>query len=77
MTITINNQSVSKTVLNHAVAMAIRDGITVVVFGSEVDNGGIKKIKHLVISEKTWNACDNKDELIFVTKINKDGNYID
>lgn len=73
MTVTVNNQSVSKTVISHAVQRAIRDGITVVIYGTEIAD----TTRHLVATAAQWEACINKDELKFVTKIDKDGNFID
>ena len=74
MTMTINNSNVAKTVLNHAVKMAKDNQITVVIYGSENGKG---EMKHMVATQMQWDNCSNKDEITFVTKIDKDGNFVD
>lgn len=73
MTMAINNHNVSKSVINHAVAMAIRCNTTVIVFGAKMGDN----VKHLTVTAAEWETCDNKDELIFVTAIDSDGNFVD
>ena len=74
MTMVINNQSVKKTVLNFAIKMAKDSQITVVIYGSKTDAG---EMRHMVATQMQWDNCSNKDELVFVTKIDKEGNFID
>jgi hypothetical protein len=74
MTMTINNQSVKKTVLNFAIKMARKSQITVVIYGSKTDAG---VMNHMVSTQMQWDNCSNKNELVFVTKIDKEGNFID
>jgi hypothetical protein len=74
MTVTVNaNQHVSKTVINHATNMAKTRQTEVVIFGSKVAN----QQKHMVVTKDQWDKCGNKDELEFVTIIDRNGQFID
>ncbi len=73
MTITINNQNVSKAVLNHATEMARTRQTRVVIFGSKTGD----EIQHMVVTERTWENCSNKEELTFVTYIDEQGDFVD
>ncbi len=73
MTMTINQQNVSKAVINHAITIAKEKETEVVIFGSMVGN----VTRHLVVTIAEWEACDNTDELNLVTKIDSNGNFVD
>jgi hypothetical protein len=73
MTLTINNQQVSKAVINHATQMARSEVTEVVIFSMML---GEEK-KHLVATAAEFDGCDNKDELNVVTRIDRDGNFVD
>ena len=77
MTMAINNHNVSKSVIHHAVEMAIKGNTNVVIFGAEMPVKDGKETKHLVVTAAEWETCDNKDELSFVTAIDSDGNFVD
>lgn len=74
MTLKLNNHNVSKAVINHAVQMAICGQTKVIIYGMK---DGDRETQYLVSTAAEFESCDNKDELIFVTAIDSDGNYVD
>jgi hypothetical protein len=73
MTLTINNHNVKKAVINLATQTARTKGVEVVIFGVMRNN----VMNYLMATAKEFEGCDNKDELKIVTRVDRDGNFVD